>query len=73
MMLNQLNKGDAILDFIGPLGKASELEGHKHVAVIGGGAGCAIAYPPSESAACYGYHCRYDCRFSQYRFNHFRR
>ena len=37
MMLNQLNKGDAILDFIGPLGKASELEGHKHVAVIGGG------------------------------------
>ena len=29
MMLNQLNKGDAILDFIGPLGKASELEGRR--------------------------------------------
>ena len=49
MMLNQLNKGDAILDFIGPLGKASELEGHKHVAVIGGGAGCAIAYPQAKA------------------------
>ena len=49
MMLNQLNKGDAILDFIGPLGKASELEGHERVAVIGGGAGCAIAYPQAKS------------------------
>lgn len=49
MMLNQLNEGDAILDFIGPLGKASELEGYKHVAVIGGGAGCAIAYPQAKA------------------------
>ena len=41
--------GDAILDFIGPLGKASELEGHKKVAVVGGGAGCAIAYPQAKA------------------------
>lgn len=73
MMLNQLNKGDAILDFIGPLGKASELEGHKHVAVIGRRCRLCNCISPSESAACYGNHCRYDCRFSQYRFNHFRR
>ena len=49
MLLDQLEEGEAILDFIGPLGKASELEGHHKVAVIGGGAGCAIAYPQSKA------------------------
>lgn len=49
MLLDQLNQGDAILDFIGPLGKASELEGYKKAAVIGGGAGCAIAYPMEKA------------------------
>jgi len=49
MLLDQLNVGDAILDFIGPLGKASELEGYRKAAVIGGGAGCAIAYPQSKA------------------------
>jgi len=48
-MLDQLEVGDSILDFIGPLGKASELEGYKKVAVIGGGAGCAIAYPQAKA------------------------
>lgn len=47
--LDQLNEGEAILDFIGPLGKASEIEGYKRVAVIGGGAGCAIAYPQAKA------------------------
>lgn len=47
--LDQLNKDDYILDFIGPLGKASELEGYHKVAVIGGGAGCAIAYPQAKA------------------------
>ncbi|MCI1982508.1 MAG: sulfide/dihydroorotate dehydrogenase-like FAD/NAD-binding protein [Oscillospiraceae bacterium] len=49
MLLDQLNEGNAILDFIGPLGKPSELEGYRKAAVIGGGAGCAIAYPQSKS------------------------
>lgn len=49
MKLDQLNVGDQILDFVGPLGKASELSGHKHAAVIGGGAGCAIAYPQAKA------------------------
>lgn len=49
LMLDQLNEGDAILDFIGPLGKATELEGYKNVAVVGGGAGCAIAYPQAKA------------------------
>jgi len=49
LLLDELNVGDAILDFIGPLGKASEIEGYKRVAVIGGGAGCAIAYPQAKA------------------------
>ncbi|MCH5155374.1 MAG: sulfide/dihydroorotate dehydrogenase-like FAD/NAD-binding protein [Clostridiales bacterium] len=43
--LNMLNAGDCICDFVGPLGVPSELDGLKKVAVIGGGVGCAIAYP----------------------------
>ncbi|MBE7024022.1 MAG: sulfide/dihydroorotate dehydrogenase-like FAD/NAD-binding protein [Ruminococcaceae bacterium] len=49
MKLNQLNEGDFIQDFVGPLGKASEVEGFKKVAVIGGGVGCAIAYPTAKA------------------------
>lgn len=43
--LNHLNEGDFIHDFVGPLGVASHTEGLKKVAVVGGGVGCAIAYP----------------------------
>ncbi len=43
--LNHLNEGDCLHDFVGPLGTPSETEGLKKVAVIGGGVGCAIAYP----------------------------
>ena len=48
MALGQLNVGDCLHDFVGPLGKASELEGLKKVAVVGGGLGCAIAYPQAK-------------------------
>ena len=34
--LNQLNEGDCLHDFVGPLGKATETEGKKKVAVVGG-------------------------------------
>jgi len=47
--LNRLNEGDYICDFAGPLGKPSEVEGFKKVAVIGGGVGCAIAYPTAKA------------------------
>lgn len=40
-----LEEGEAILDFAGPLGKASDLEGIKSAAVVGGGLGVAICYP----------------------------
>jgi len=48
-LLDTLEVGDRVLDFVGPLGRASELEGVKNAAVIGGGAGCAIAYPQAKA------------------------
>ena len=48
-LLDQLEVGDSILDFVGPLGKPSEIEGLKKVCVIGGGVGCAIAYPTAKA------------------------
>jgi len=47
--LSEMNEGDSILDFVGPLGTASHLEGYKRVAVIGGGLGTAIAYPQAKA------------------------
>ena len=49
LLLDTLNAGDSLLDFIGPLGKPSEIEGYHKAAVIGGGAGCAIAYPQAKA------------------------
>ena len=45
MELNRKNEGEYIEDFVGPLGVKSKLENLKKVAVVGGGVGCAIAYP----------------------------
>ena len=45
MELNTLNEGEYIYDFVGPLGTPSKIDGLKKVAVVGGGVGCAIAYP----------------------------
>lgn len=46
--LNQLKEGDSLLDFVGPLGTATDTNGLKKVAVVGGGVGCAIAYPVAK-------------------------
>lgn len=46
--LAALKAGEFLQDFVGPLGKATETEGLKKVAVIGGGVGCAIAYPVAK-------------------------
>ena len=46
--LNHLSEGEYIQDFVGPLGEPSHVEGLKKVAVIGGGVGCAIAYPVAK-------------------------
>ena len=46
--LNHLEEGDCLQDFVGPLGRPSETEGLKKVAVVGGGVGCAIAFPVAK-------------------------
>ena len=48
MKLGQMNQGDCLHDFVGPLGKASEFDGIKKAAVVGGGLGCAIALPQAQ-------------------------
>ena len=48
-MLGSLNEGDYIQDFVGPLGKPTDVEGKKRVCVVGGGVGCAIAYPSAKA------------------------
>ncbi|MBQ5749426.1 MAG: sulfide/dihydroorotate dehydrogenase-like FAD/NAD-binding protein, partial [Oscillospiraceae bacterium] len=47
-LLGSLNEGDYIQDFVGPLGKPTEIEGKKRVCVVGGGVGCAIAMPIAQ-------------------------
>ena len=49
MLLGDLNVGDEIKDFVGPLGVPTHIdEGVKRVCVVGGGVGCAIAYPQAK-------------------------
>ncbi|MDD7463761.1 MAG: sulfide/dihydroorotate dehydrogenase-like FAD/NAD-binding protein [Anaerococcus sp.] len=50
MRMDKLKAGDGFLDFVGPLGKPTELDGYegKNVCVIGGGLGTAIAYPQAK-------------------------
>lgn len=46
--LGRLSEGDCIRDFVGPLGRPTELDGLRRVCVVGGGVGCAIALPIAE-------------------------
>ncbi len=52
--LNALEEGKYILDFVGPLGRKTETDGLKKVAVVGGGVGCAIAYPVAKKLGSLG-------------------
>ena len=47
--LNAKEEGDYLFSFVGPLGKPSEVEGVKRVAIVGGGVGCAIALPVAQA------------------------
>ena len=49
MELNSLEAGQSVHDFVGPLGRATEVEGLKKVCVVGGGVGCAIALPIAQA------------------------
>ena len=44
----EYKEGDSFMDFVGPLGNATETEGIKKVCIVGGGVGCAIALPVAE-------------------------
>ena len=48
-MLGEMNEGDYIHDFVGPLGHPTQTEGIKRVCVVGGGVGCAIALPSAQA------------------------
>ena len=47
--LDELNEGDCLQDFVGPLGLPTEVENVGRVAVLGGGLGCAIALPVARA------------------------
>lgn len=47
--LNHVPEGGFLADFVGPLGRPTELEGLSRVAVVGGGVGCAIALPVAKA------------------------
>ena len=48
MELDEMQEGESLCDFVGPLGVATHTEGLKKVCVVGGGVGCAIAYPVTK-------------------------
>ena len=49
-VLSTLNEGDYILDVVGPLGMPTHIgDDVKRACVVGGGVGCAIAYPQAKS------------------------
>jgi len=49
MALDRLSAGDSIADFVGPLGCPADIENIRRAAIIGGGVGCAIAYPEAKA------------------------
>ncbi len=49
MTLDELQAGECLHDFVGPLGEPTPIEGVKKAAVVGGGLGCAIALPVSKA------------------------
>lgn len=61
--LNELNCGDMIMDFVGPLGKATHIDGVKKALVIGGGVGAAIAYPICKALKLQGSYVDAICGF----------
>lgn len=56
--LDSMEAGDNVLDVVGPLGNPTETEGVKRAVVLGGGVGCAIAYP--QAKALYNAGCEVD-------------
>lgn len=47
-LMGKLNEGDCLQDFVGPLGKPTDLSAYKNIALIGGGIGTAVIYPQAK-------------------------
>lgn len=63
LKLANMNEGDCLCDFVGPLGNKTHTEGLKKVAVVGGGVGCAIAYPVAKKLHSQGCEVHAICGF----------
>ena len=48
MILEKLSVGDSICDFVGPLGKPTDLSGFDKILLVGGGIGSAVIYPQAK-------------------------
>lgn len=48
MILEKLSVGDTICDFVGPLGKPTDLSGFDKILLVGGGIGSAVVYPQAK-------------------------
>lgn len=48
LKLAQMQVGDALADFVGPLGNATDLSGYKNICLVGGGIGTAVIYPQAK-------------------------
>lgn len=48
-MLAACEVGDCLADLVGPLGNATDIQGVRRAIVVGGGVGCAIAYPTAKA------------------------
>lgn len=47
-LLDAMKEGESLNAFVGPMGRPTHTDGLKKVAVVGGGVGCAIAYPVAK-------------------------
>lgn len=47
-LLAQKQEGEYIADFVGPLGKATDLSEYSRIALVGGGIGSAVIYPQAK-------------------------
>lgn len=46
--LASMNEGDALCDFVGPLGNATDLSEFKNILLVAGGIGAAVIYPQAK-------------------------
>ena len=55
--LSKVPKGGCIADFVGPLGKPTDLSGYNKIVLVGGGIGSAVIYPQAKKLFAAGITC----------------